>query len=115
MACDELLNNVISYGYEEEAEHEIGITMTMIPDRVTIVITDDGRPFNPFNKLAPDTTSSLEDREIGGLGIHLVRNLMSKVAYRREEGTVAKNIITLVKCINSEECSMNDKPNEKGK
>lgn len=110
MACDELLNNVISYGYEEESEHEIGITMTMITDRVTIIITDDGHPFNPFNKLAPDTTSSLEDREIGGLGIHLVRNLMSKVAYRREEGAVAKNIITLVKCINSEECSMNDKP-----
>ena len=54
-------------------------------------------PRTVFSQAHPDIESSLEDREIGGLGIHLVRNLMNKVAYHRDEERIGKNVITLVK------------------
>ncbi len=59
-------------------------------------ITDDGIPFNPFGVETPDTKLSLEEREIGGLGIHLVRKVMDKVSYQRR---IDKNVVTLVKDI----------------
>ena len=59
-----------------------------------ITISDDGIPFNPFQKASPDLKASLEDRDIGGLGIHLVRELMDSVSYKRGVG---RNIVTLVK------------------
>ncbi len=103
LACDELLNNVISYAYEGASEHEIRIKMTMAQDRLTITISDDGKPFDPFTQPTPDTGSPLEERAIGGLGVHLVRNVMNKIAYHREEGRAAKNVITLVKYLNQQE------------
>ena len=63
---------------------------------VTLVvnITDDGIPFNAFSQEEPDTAADLEDRAIGGLGIHLVRKLMDEVHYQRGIG---RNVVTLVK------------------
>jgi anti-sigma regulatory factor (Ser/Thr protein kinase) len=61
-----------------------------------VAIEDDGIPFNPLEKETPDTDLPLEERKIGGLGIHLVRNLMDKVSYQRR---VDKNRLTLVKNI----------------
>jgi len=48
-----------------------------------VQIEDGGMPFNPFLREAPDTTASLEDRDIGGLGIHLVKEVMDDVSYQR--------------------------------
>ena len=93
---DELLNNIISYAYNDNNEHDIIIELEFFGDRLSITITDDGIPFNPFEAKKPDTELSLEDREIGGLGIHLVRNLMDKVSYKRHIG---KNVISLTKQI----------------
>ncbi len=59
-----------------------------------MTIADDGVPFNPLGAEAPDIDASLEEREIGGLGIHLVRSLMDDVSYQRRIG---KNVMTLVK------------------
>jgi anti-sigma regulatory factor (Ser/Thr protein kinase) len=56
-------------------------------------MVDDGLPFNPLGIEAPDTELGLEEREIGGLGIHLVRNMMDKVSYRRR---IDKNVITVI-------------------
>ena len=64
-----------------------------------MTITDDGMPFNPLSAEAPDTDLSLEDREIGGLGIHLVRNLIDDVTYNRR---IDKNVMTLVKDLDQE-------------
>ena len=64
-----------------------------------MVISDDGIPFNPFRCESPDTEAALEERKVGGLGIHLVRNLMNKVTYQRR---VDRNILSLVKYLNAE-------------
>ena len=55
-------------------------------DRVTVTLTDDGTPFDPFSQPEPDTTLSVEERPIGGLGIHLVREMMDDVSYQRRDG-----------------------------
>ena len=91
---DELLNNVISYAYKDEKEHIISINAGLRGERLVVTISDDGEPFNPFGKNPPDTMLSLEERSVGGLGIHLVKNLMDEYDYKRN---VNKNIITLVK------------------
>jgi len=94
IALDELLSNIISYGYKDEIEHKIQVEVELRGERMVIIINDDGVPFNPFKKDPPDTMLSLEEREIGGLGIHIVKNLMDEYNYKRN---VDKNIITLVK------------------
>jgi len=53
---------------------------------LTVTVTDNGHEFNPLNAPVPDTTLSLEEREIGGLGIHLVRNMMDAVTYAHHDG-----------------------------
>ena len=63
---------------------------------MTFTITDSGIPFDPTQKPEADISSSAEEREIGGLGIHLVRQIMSEVLYERKED---KNVLTLIKQI----------------
>ncbi len=90
----ELLSNIVSYAYRDEGEHTIDLRAELSSDRLALTITDDGRPFNPFMSAVPDITVSLEEREPGGLGIHLVRNMMDEVSYRRRTD---KNVVILVK------------------
>ena len=74
--------------------NEFDITLTSDPDSVTIEIIDDGRPFDPLNDAPPpDVKSALEDRPVGGLGIHFVRSMTDELVYRREQG---KNHLTLL-------------------
>jgi sigma-B regulation protein RsbU (phosphoserine phosphatase) len=90
---DELLTNIISYAYQDKEEHDIGIKVELSADRLKVSMVDDGVPFNPLGLETPDTELPLEEREIGGLGIHLVRKMMDKVSYRRR---IDKNVITVV-------------------
>lgn len=99
MMFDEFLNNIISYAYNDDKEHEVDIRVELSGNSLTTTISDDGRPFDPFGAKTPDTTLSLEEREIGGLGIHLVRNMMDKATYRRKEN---KNVVTLIKHLYTE-------------
>ena len=94
IAFDELLNNIISYGYNDDKIHEIKIELELRGVRLIIIFNDDGIPFNPFKKDPPDTMLTIEERIIGGLGIHLVRKLMDECEYKRHTN---KNIITLIK------------------
>ncbi len=91
---ENMLNNIITYVYSDEDEHNIEIKVELSGDRLTVSITDDGIPFNPFGIETPDTKLSIEERKIGGLGVHLVRKVMDKVSYQRR---IDKNVITLVK------------------
>jgi len=94
LVFDELLNNVISYAYKDQTSHEIFIFIELAGRRMQVSVIDDGIPFNPFAVDSPDTTLGLDDRKVGGLGIHLVRKLMDKTNYQRR---VDQNIVTLVK------------------
>jgi serine/threonine-protein kinase RsbW len=88
LAVDELLTNVISYGFPDRDPGDIHIQLTARCDdgRLDIRLDDTGRPFNPFELPTPDTEAPLDSRQVGGLGIHFVRSLMHEVAYRREHG-----------------------------
>ena len=91
---DEFLNNIISYAYRDQNEHDIEIQVELVGNQLKTIIIDDGTSFNPFKTSSPDTKLSIEEREIGGLGIHLVQNMMDKVAYQRLKD---KNVVTLIK------------------
>jgi sigma-B regulation protein RsbU (phosphoserine phosphatase) len=99
LALDDLLNNIATYAYEgvESADREaqeIEIRVELTPSRLIITISDSGVPFNPFGMNAPDVQASIEERDIGGLGIHLVRTVMDEVNYSRRAG---RNVVTVVK------------------
>jgi anti-sigma regulatory factor (Ser/Thr protein kinase) len=94
LVADELLSNVIRYGFPNGGEHVIQVGFAVVDQKILMTITDDGIPFNPFNRPVPDVDAGLEDRNVGGLGIHLVRNVMDKVAYERVAG---HNQVTMLK------------------
>jgi len=86
LALEEILTNIISYGYDDREEHEIIVRLSLEQGELTVEVEDDGRPFNPLEALEPDLNKPLEERPVGGLGIHLVRKLMDELAYQRQEG-----------------------------
>jgi serine/threonine-protein kinase RsbW len=88
VALDELLTNSISYG----RSREITVDGDVAQGWLTIILTDDGTPFDPFIQIAPDTTLSVDLRRIGGLGIHLVQQMMDDVSYDRRDD---RNVVTL--------------------
>ena len=94
VSLDELLANTVSHGRTGSDPCSITVEVELDQEHVSATITDDGPPFDPFAMDAPDTTLSVEERPIGGLGIHLVEQLMDRVSYERREG---HNIVVLVK------------------
>ncbi len=95
LVLEELVLNVVHHGSSDGEEGEIKIELFSDAESVVIDIIDSGRPFDPLTDAPePDTESTIEDRAVGGLGIHLVRTMMDEVTYRREEN---KNHIRLVK------------------
>ncbi len=85
-AFDELLNNIISYAYEDQCMHQIEVKVSLQKWDVVAEIIDDGIPFNLFKAKTPDLEATLENRPVGGLGIHLVRSLMDICFYERKDG-----------------------------
>ena len=94
VAVDELLANELSHGMEGRDGCVVTVDAELDQERVTVTLTDDGPPFDPFKQAVPDTTLSVEERPIGGLGLHLVRELMDEVSYERRDG---HNVVVLVK------------------
>ena len=94
LALEEVVTNVISYAYSDDAEHEILLRATRRGDQLEVEVEDDGREFDPLAVPPPDLAKPLEEREIGGLGIHLVRSAMDAVKYRRAGN---RNVLLLVK------------------
>lgn len=94
LALDELFTNIISYGYQDDQDHLIEITITPLNNTLELCIEDDGVPFNLIDVADPDLPCDIESCKIGGLGIHLIKNLMDEVCYIRAEG---KNRLTLKK------------------
>jgi anti-sigma regulatory factor (Ser/Thr protein kinase) len=98
LSLDELITNIINYGYRDQHEHRIHIDLRVTETEVVVELKDDGIPFNPLEKPCPDVNQGLDDRPVGGLGIYLVRNLMDQVEYRR---TGAQNVLTMKKILSA--------------
>ena len=96
ICLDELFTNIVSYGFEDDLEHIIQVTMNLDNQVLTLSIEDDGIPFNPLEKKDPEVPADLIDVRIGGLGIHIVRKLMDDIRYQRKQG---KNKLTMKKSI----------------
>ena len=86
LALDELLSNIIKYAYDDREVHPISVRLE--PDEPAhLVLEDDGRPFNPLaDAPAPVLDGPVEDRPIGGLGLHMLQSMGLKLDYRRENG-----------------------------
>jgi anti-sigma regulatory factor (Ser/Thr protein kinase) len=93
LALEEHLTNLMSYGFPDNREHEIEVRLTLTSDFV-IEVEDDGPPFNPLQLPPVDTTVPLEQRPIGGLGIHLIRRFMDQIEYHSDGG---KNVLRMRK------------------
>ena len=94
LAVEEAVVNVMDYAYPSGTEGDVTVDVSSNGRRVKVVISDTGTPFDPTKTDRADTTLSVEDRPVGGLGILLVRQLMDSINYERING---KNILTLKK------------------
>lgn len=96
LVLEELLVNAIDNGYPDGRDGTIDIRINSDAQTITICISDDGDAFNPFVMAAPDLSLAVEDRPIGGLGIHLVRSYMDGCAYcyshQRNQVTLTKHL-----------------------
>ncbi|MCY3852387.1 MAG: ATP-binding protein [Gammaproteobacteria bacterium] len=95
LSLEEMFTNVVSYGYDDDTEHEIEIVLSRNGKTVTVEIADDGRPFDPL-KDAPemDAESALAERRVGGAGIALTKTMMTDLRYHRDDG---RNHLIMVK------------------
>ncbi len=100
LCLDELITNIISYGYADRDRHEIHVALR-IENRVLITeIQDDARAYDPFTEAPePDLGAEITDRSVGGLGVFLVKEYMDQTYYRRHN---AHNLVTLVKQLDKE-------------
>ena len=95
LALDEILTNVISYGFEEDAQDPvITVTLHLSDTEVGAVIQDNGKPFNPLEDAAePDVNLPASGRPIGGLGIHLTKAFVQSLTYERVDGCNRLNLV----------------------
>lgn len=94
LVLDELVSNVIRHGLKDDKEHIIEVNLCRDGHDLTLEVEDDGVPFNPLDNPVPDINKPIEERRIGGLGIHLVRQVMDSLAYERRKG---KNFLFMKK------------------
>jgi anti-sigma regulatory factor (Ser/Thr protein kinase) len=83
LILDEIVANVINYAYPDGKEHTFTLQMDKEGEYISITLVDDGIPFDPLSQEDPDVDSSIEERQIGGLGIFIVKQLSEVVEYSR--------------------------------
>ena len=95
IAIDELFGNIVHYAYNPEiGQATVRVEVTQDPLAVVITFIDNGVPYDPLAKADPDTTLSAEEREIGGLGIYMVKKSMDEITYEYKDG---QNILAIKK------------------
>jgi serine/threonine-protein kinase RsbW len=96
LVLDEVVANIINHGYDDTAEHQIRVTLAFDDAELGIRVEDDGRAFDPLQAPPPDLDLPLEERPVGGLGIHIVRSMMDAVEYQRNGD---RNVLIMKKAI----------------
>ena len=96
LCIEECITNIISHGYQDNEEHWIEITLTSEDEKFIVCIEDDGIPYNPTEAAAPDLESTLEERKVGGLGVHLMKHFIDNISYQRRSN---KNVLVMTKNI----------------
>lgn len=94
LILDELITNTISYGYKDDEVHTIDIIAETNADVVKLQIIDDGEEFNPLETKEVNIDTPLKDKNIGGLGIHFIKQKADEISYERKEN---KNILRITK------------------
>jgi serine/threonine-protein kinase RsbW len=100
LAVDEACTNVIKYAYGPRGG-SVHLECLVTDSEVCVCITDSGRPFNPLEVEVPDLTAELDDRPIGGLGVHLIRSLMNEVKYEYRDG---RNVLCMTRTRTDRSC-----------
>ena len=95
MAVDEACSNIIEHAYGDELAGDIVCTIEIAPHKLTVVLQDQGRCFDPTQVAQPDLSASLKDRLLGGLGVYFMHQLMDCVEHHYEPGT--GNVLRMVK------------------
>jgi len=85
LIAEEVVCNAIDHGFELHRSHEIVVETAHTDDQLTIEFRDDGVAYNPLEQAPPDLEADICDRPIGGLGVHLVRELADEVTYARDD------------------------------
>jgi anti-sigma regulatory factor (Ser/Thr protein kinase) len=96
LIMEEIITNIITHGYTDRDEHWIDIDLWEENSMLVIRIEDDGIPFDPIVSEKPDLKCPLEERKVGGLGVHLVKQMACDVAYER---CGEKNVLILKKTL----------------
>jgi len=94
LSLDEVVTNIICYAFTDAQEHPITVRLSLEGNMCCAEVVDEGWPFNPLNVPTPDLDAPVDARRIGGLGMHIVREMMDELDYRREED---RNVLTLKK------------------
>jgi serine/threonine-protein kinase RsbW len=97
LVMEDMVVNVISYAYPQGTDAEIELMVTSDGKELTLVLSDQGREFDPTMKQDSDMSVNPAERELGGMGIFIVKNIMNEVTYQRING---KNLLTMTKIIN---------------
>jgi serine/threonine-protein kinase RsbW len=92
LALEEMVTNVIRHGYDDYEGHSIDVSVEIMDNEVVAVIADDGHAFNPVEQERRPKAASLEEAKVGGLGIHILKTLLSAMTYKREG---EKNILEI--------------------
>jgi anti-sigma regulatory factor (Ser/Thr protein kinase) len=98
ICLDELFTNIVIYGFKDNSDHIIRFRINLNGDALLMNIEDNGLPSNPLMKKDSELPADIDNAEIGGLGIHIVKKLMDNIWYERKQG---RNRLTLKKVINS--------------
>ncbi len=97
LCIDELITNIIAHAYNDDEEHAVLLECRISEDRVELELRDDGVQFDATKQTRPNTKLGIDNRDIGGLGIHLVMTLMDNVEYKREGDF---NVLKITKNLN---------------
>ena len=98
LTVEELVTNCIKYGYAgiDTTDKGIDVAISIVGGELRIILSDDASPFDPLEQAAPDLSLPIEERPIGGLGIHMLRQMSTGFAYAFENG---RNVVTITKLL----------------